>query len=253
MQENAVISSLMNRKSIRKYRDEIPSEEVIETVVRAGQQAPFACQLCSLLLSRDPDHNPFGAPLGFIVCVDVNRMELIMEKRGWKRKASDIYTLLFGMQDAAYMAQNMVIAAESLDMGSCYIGAAPFMAEKLIELYRLPPRVFPLVMLVMGYPDEDPQVRPRFPLEFTLFPENYPDMDDGMLEKAMEVMDRGYLDQDYYRNAGLMIELPEGTRETHTFEDYSWTEHISRKLGLWGDDPEELLSALRKCGFEISP
>ncbi|MGD8244520.1 MAG: nitroreductase family protein [Anaerolineae bacterium] len=73
MSHNPVISTLLSRKSIRQYTDELPSDDVVETVVRAGQQAPFAYQLCSLLLSRRREENPFGAPLLFTVCVDLHR------------------------------------------------------------------------------------------------------------------------------------------------------------------------------------
>jgi len=48
MLNNPVIKTLMNRKSIRDYTDQEPSQDVVETVVRAGQQAPFAYQMGSL-------------------------------------------------------------------------------------------------------------------------------------------------------------------------------------------------------------
>lgn len=64
-------------------------------------------------------------------------------------------------------------------------------------------------------------------------------------------MDSGYLSQNYYREADYMIPLPEGTEEKFDFDNYSWTEHISRKLGLWGEDPEELLRILKLCGLNI--
>ncbi len=253
MISNPVIDSMMNRKSIRKYKAEQPTDEIVETVVRVGQHAPFAMQMGSVLLSRDIEKNIFSAPLLFIICADVHRMELVMEKRGWKRKASDLYALLFGIQDAAYMAENMVIAAESLGLGSCYIGAAPFMSRKIKELFELPDRVFPLVMLTMGFPDESPDVRPRYPLDFHLFEGTYPAFSDECLSKAMDLMDSGYLEQDYYREADYMISLPEGKEETFDFDNYSWTEHISRKLGLWGTDPDEILRNLELCGFSILP
>ena len=81
MLDNPVIDVMLNRKSIREYTDESPSDEVLTTIVRAGQQAPFAYQLCSLLLSRNKKKNPFHAPLYFTVCVDSHRFELIMAKR----------------------------------------------------------------------------------------------------------------------------------------------------------------------------
>lgn len=253
MISNPVIDVIMNRKSIRKYKEEQPSDDVVETIVRAGQQAPFAMQMGSVLLSRKIKRNVFRAPLLFTICVDAYRMEKVMEKRGWKRNASDIYTLLFGIQDAAYMAENMVIAAESLGLGSCYIGTAPFMTEKIRELYELPDRVLPLVMLTMGYPAEDPSVRPRYPMDFHLFEGRYTRFRDDTVSEAMEEMDSGYLGQDYYRKANYVIPLPEGVEENYDFDSYSWTEHISRKLGLRGEDPENLLRNLESCGFSICP
>ena len=114
---NPVIDSMLNRKSVRKYTKQQPTDEVIESVVRAGQQAPFAAQLYSLLLNRKK-RNPFGAPLLFVICVDMHKLELIMARRGWKTVSNNLSMLLFGIQDAAYMAENMVMAAESLGMCS---------------------------------------------------------------------------------------------------------------------------------------
>lgn len=253
MIRNAVIDSMMNRKSIRKYTDRVPTEEEILTVVRAGQQAPFAMQMGSVIIQRNRETNAFGAPIQFVILCDIHRMERVMERRGWARRSSNAHSLLFAVQDAAYMAQNMVTAAESLGMGSCFIGAAPYMSEKLREKCSLPDHVFPLVILTMGFPAEDPPVRPRYPMEFHLYEERYPEMTDEMVNSAMEVMDRGYLEQDYYRNAGFMIPLSDKSRpEEYTFDNYSWTEHISRKMGQWSTDPEELLKQLRICGLTLA-
>ncbi|MGD2176978.1 MAG: nitroreductase family protein [Anaerolineae bacterium] len=126
-----MVATLLSRKSIRRYTDELPSDEVVETIVRAGQQAPFANQLCSLLLPRHREENPFGAPLLFTVCVDANRLALVMARRGWEMAANDLSLLLFGIQDAALMVENMVIAAESLGLGSYFLGGAPYRAERI--------------------------------------------------------------------------------------------------------------------------
>ncbi len=253
MIRNEVIDSLMSRKSIRNYTDQVPTEEEILTVVRAGQQAPFAMQLGSLVIQRNSKTNAFNAPIQFVILCDLHRMEKVMETRGWQRKASNIHSLLFGMQDAAYMAQNMVTAAESLGMGSCFIGAAPYMSEKLREDCNLPDHVFPLVILPMGFPAENPPVRPRYPMEFHLFEEKYPELTEEMTKKAMAVMDDGYLAQDYYKNAGFMIPLADKTKEEkYTFDNYSWTEHISRKMVQWSTDPDELLKQLDICKLPLS-
>jgi nitroreductase len=247
---NPIIETMLNRKSIRKYKPDRIPDEVLETVVRAGQQAPFASQLCSLLLSRNQPENPFKAPLFFTVCVDSYKWERIMAERDWVMNCDDLLLLLLGMQDAALMAENMVIAAESLGMGSCFLGGIPFHAKEIIEDYKLPPRVFPMVGLTMGYPGENPPPRPRYPLEFVLFEDEYPDFDTELIHESMDVMDEGYLAQDYYIKLKAMIPLQNDREETFTYEDYSWTEHICRK---WGQSlfPATLLKQFKRCGFNI--
>lgn len=118
MNDNPVIRSLMSHRSIRKYTDASPSDEVVKTIVRAGQQAAFGYQLGSVLLSRKREKNPFEAPLYFIICIDLHRAELVMARRGWKVESNDLHLLLFGTEDAIMMAQNMVVAAESMGMGT---------------------------------------------------------------------------------------------------------------------------------------
>jgi len=247
---NPIVQSMLNRKSIRKYTSNMPSDDIIETIVRAGQQAPFAYQCYSVLLDRKKKH-PFGAPLLFTICVDLHKLEMIMKKRNWEIETNDLSMLFFGIQDAAYAAQNMVMAAESLGLGSCFIGATPYYAKKVVEEYKLPNKVFPLVQLVMGYSAEDTPTRPRYPKEYTLFENEYPEFTDEMIHKAMADMDEGYINQNYYRNLNYKIPLMDGREDTYTFDDYGWTEHISRKAGQWLQSPEELLEQLEACGFNI--
>ena len=250
--DNPIINSMLNRKSVRKYTSQTPTDEVLETVVRAGQQAPFAAQLYSILLNRKKK-NPFGAPLLFTICVDMHKLELIMARRGWQTVSNNLSLLFFGIQDAAYAAENMVIAAESLGMGSCFLGMTPYNAVKIRKAYHLPDRVFPLVELVMGYPAEECPPRPRYPLEYTLFEDRYTELTDEMVTRAMQSMDEGYLSQGYYIKQRAKIDLEmDGKEETFSYKDYSWTEHISRKWGQWLSDPAELLDQLAACGFEIT-
>lgn len=251
MKINPVIQTMLEHKSIRKYKEEMPSDEIIRTIVRAGQQAPFASQAYSVLLSRKREHNPFKAPLLFTICVDYYKFGLIMKKRNWKLVTNDLTLLFFGIQDAALMAENMVVAGRSLGLGSCFLGSAMFRADKIAEEYNLPPKVFPLVQLAMGYPAEDPSPRPRYPMEFTLFEDKYADLNDDLVQKAMQAMDEGYLAQDYYRKLNAKIPLIGNRQETFTYENYSWTEHISRKWGQWYPESKELLEQLRKRGFNI--
>jgi len=248
--DNPVIQTMLSHRSVRKYTKQKPTDEVLETILRAGQQAPFASQLYSVLLTRKKA--PFGAPLWFTICVDLYKLERIMKLRGWEIVSNDLSILFFGIQDSALMAENMAVAGESLGLGSCFLGDTPYRAEKIQKQYQLPMRVFPLVELVMGYPAEDFPPRPRYPLEFTLFEDHYPEMNEEMVERAMKVMDDGYRSQGYYVKQKAKIKLEHGKKETYTYDDYSWTEHISRKWGQWLNDPNELLDQLEKCGFFLT-
>jgi len=248
--DNPVIQTMLSHRSIRKYTPQKPTDEVLETIVRAGQQAPFSSQLYSVLLTRKKA--PFGAPLWFTICVDLYKLERFMKVRGWEIVSNDLSMLFFGIQDATLMAENMVVAGESLGLGSCFLGETPYRAGKIQKQYKMPKRVFPLVELVMGYPAEDYPPRPRWPIWFTLFEDRYPQFTDEQVAEAMKVMDDGYLSQGYYAKQKAKIRLENGKKETYTYEDYSWTEHISRKWGQWLTDPQELLDQLEMCGFSLA-
>jgi nitroreductase len=248
--DNTVLQTMLNHRSVRKYKKDQPSDEIVEAIVRAGQQAPFASQLYSVLLSRKKKA-PFGAPLWFTICVDLYKLERFMKVRGWEVVTNDLSLLLFGIQDAAYMAQNMVVAGESLGLFSCFLGAAPYQAERIAKQFKLPKRVFPLVGLVMGYPAEKFPPRPRYPLSFTLFEDEYPEFSDEQVADAMKVMDDGYLAQGYYVKMKAKIPIEGGKKDKFTYDDYSWTEHISRKWGQWYESPEDLLEQFEKRGIKI--
>ena len=253
MKTNPVIAQMLKHRSIRKYTKRKPTEATVLTIVRAGQAAAYAAQLYSLVLTTERRKNPFNAPLLFTVCVDLHKMGLIMKQRGWRWATNDLSALVLGMQDAAYMAQNMILASESLGLGTCLLGGAPYAARALAKKLSLPKRVFPLVQLAAGYPAEAPPARPRYPLDFALFRNRYPRLGNARVTKAMADMDRAFLAQGYYRKAKLMLPLAGGRKETFTFDDYSWTEHQSRKWGQWGQDLGQLVKIFRGRGFRLEP
>jgi hypothetical protein len=89
-------------------------------------------------------------------------------------------------------------------------------------------------------------------MDFTLFEDKYPELDKTMVTKAMHAMDEGYLAQDYYRNMKAKIPLEGDRKESFTYDDYSWTEHICRKWGQWYPETKQLLEQFEKRGFHIT-
>jgi len=247
---NLIIETILNRKSIRRFKDDTLSDELILSIVRAGQQAPFATQAYSLLLSRNQDKNPFKAPLLFTICVDLHKLDLVSRSRGWSVATNDLALLLFVTQDACLMAENMVIAAESLGLGSCFLGGTFYSVEKIINDYKLPKRVFPILELVMGYPAENPIPRPRYPTKFVLFENQYPEL-QGIVDDAITKMDNGYSAQNYYQVEDIGMIPLSNREETFTPDTYVWSEHISRKWGQWHPSSKDVFGPLEKCGFHI--
>lgn len=248
---NQVLDSIMSRSSSRKFLEKMPDDDTINQLALAAVRAPFIGQLYSILLSRHGKH-PFGAPLSFTFCLDFHKLELIMAKREWNLVSNNISAIIAGVQDVAFAAENMVLAAESLGLASCYLGSAPYRAKKIQEQFHLPQRVFPLVDLVVGYPAQDNPPRPRYPVDFVLFEERYPEITDEQLDQVMDSIDEGYLTQGYYRNNNAKIDLTHPEKvDTATYDDYSWTEHNSRRWGQMWADPAVILEQLEACGFPI--
>lgn len=71
------------------------------------------------------------------------------------------------------------------------------------------------------------------------------------IDTMMKPMDDGYLVQGYYSRQKVKIPIEDGRPDIFTFDDYSWTEHISRKWGQWVPSSADMLKALRDRGFDI--
>ncbi len=250
---NEVYRTIMNRASVRHYENRPVPREVIERLARAGQQAPFTGQMYSFLVTTDEEKRRrlaelFGglvrsAPVFMLICVDFRKLEKFIAFRGRRNRADDLGLLFLGIQDAAYAGQNIVLAAEEEGLGSCFLGAAPFIADELVTLFALPPRVYPLVGLVFGYPVERPPARPRIPASACLFWDSYRDLSETEVAEAMEVMDAGLIREGYYAKLNARIPVddtpPEGQHpgagpDPVGYDRYGWSEHVSRKYGVHG-------------------
>ena len=255
---NPVIETIMHHRSIRKYTDEDVSDDLIETIVRAGQQAPFTGQMYSVIVCKDEEKKKEvaqyfelvdKAPVFMLFCADFRKLEKFIAAKGRGNQMEEIALLMFGVQDVAYMAQNLVTAAESLGLGTCFLGGAIWVSE-LAEIFDLPRRVVPIVGMVLGWPHEDPPVRPRVPVNYVLHSEKYHDLTDRDVEEALQVMDAGLIREGYYRK--LQAKIPVEEKDTETYDTYGWGEHVSRKYGSAFRHLEEMvMGILRERGMNL--
>jgi len=257
-----VLGTIMNRASVRRFEEREVPREVIERVARAGQQAPFTGQMYSFLVTTDPGRRErlskvFGrlvvrAPVFMLLCVDFRKLEKFIAYRGRRNQMDDLGMLFLGIQDVSYAGQNIVLAAEAEGLGTCFLGNAPFRAAELIDLFKLPERVYPLVGLVLGYPAERPPARPRIPLEHCLFWDEYRDLTGDQVADAMKVMDAGLIREGYYSKLSGKIPLPGGREDPVGYGEYGWSEHVSRKYGEHGAGRTlGMREHLRRQGIEL--
>lgn len=172
---NTVIKQLYDRKSVRVFTKQEISEESIAQILTAAAMAPTAGnqQLYTILNITDPklkealsescDHQPFIADgkLVLVFCADCLKWYDAYLHAGCQPRKPGEGDLMLAVCDALIAAQNAVVAAESLGIGSCYIGDIMENAEIHQNTLQLPRYVFPVAMLVFGYPTEQQKKRPK--------------------------------------------------------------------------------------------
>ena len=200
--ENPVLRALHGRKSVRAYTGEPVTEAEKRAILDAACAAPTAgCQqLYTILditdqavkdaLAVSCDNQPFIARASavFIFCADCQKWYDAFRSGGCEPRLPGAGDLMLAVTDCAIAAQNAVTAAESLGLGSCYIGDIMERCEAHRELLRLPEYVFPAVMLVIGRPTQQQRERPkprRCALEHIVHGNAYRTMDGGELREML--------------------------------------------------------------------
>ena len=178
---NEVIRQLHGRKSVRVYQDRPIEEAKKRAILEAALQAPTAgnMSLFTILDITDPemkkalsvscDNQPFiaTAPMVLIFCADYRRWYDTFCQYVEEVRKPDMGDLFLAEADAIIAAQNAVVAAESLGIGSCYIGDITENFEYHQKLLNLPQYVVPAAMLCFGYPTKQQRNREK-PARFTL-------------------------------------------------------------------------------------
>ena len=172
---NEVIRQLEERKSVRVFTEQDISEADVEKILYSATMAPTAGnqQLYTILRITDPDikntlvktcdNQPFiaQAKLVLIFCADCLKWYKAFQAAGCSPRDPGVGDLLLAVSDTLIAAQNAVVAAHSLGIGSCYIGDIMENAEAHQQLLGLPRYVFPAAMLVFGYPTEQQKARKK--------------------------------------------------------------------------------------------
>lgn len=160
---NECMEAIENRRSIRKFTEKEINESDIKTLLHAAHMAPSAGNLQArefIIVSAEEGRKNLAraalnqefiieAPIVIVACANTTRSEPRYKAR----------SALYAIQDATASVMNILLAAHSLGLGTCWIGA--FDEGEVSSVLNLPAHVRPIALIAIGYPDEMPEAPPR--------------------------------------------------------------------------------------------
>jgi len=156
-----VLNLIKTRRSIRRYRSDPVPEELIEQVLEAARWAPSStnAQPWEFVVVREPAIRKAVADLChffFVPNRHVAEAPVLIALVGWPDRAQ------FYREDVTLASANILLMAHALGLGCCWIGAVDY--EGVSRILKLPQEARLMGVITMGWPDEQPQPRPRRPL-----------------------------------------------------------------------------------------
>jgi nitroreductase len=173
-----VLEAIYKRRSIRCFTGQAVPDDILYQILEAGTWAPSAgnMQAWEFVIVKDPaarrklvDTTDAGitarggvytqewimqAPVVIVVCYDVKRMT---GRYGHKGRT------LMTQMDCMLCVENMILAATHFGLGTCCV--VGFSPEKLKELLPIPKEITPLLLVPLGYPDQEPAAPYRLPVQ----------------------------------------------------------------------------------------
>ena len=200
---NEVLKELYERKSTRAFLEREITIEDKNVILQAAANAPTAGnqQLYTIIdvtdqklkerLAQSCDNQPFiaSAKMVLIFCADMRKWYNAFLWCGCEPRDLGVGDLMLAVSDTNIAAQNAVVAAHSLGIGSCYIGDIMENAEIHREMLNLPKYVFPTAMLVFGYPTSQQLTREkpkRCDIKHIVHENAYRDMDECEIREMLD-------------------------------------------------------------------
>ncbi len=241
---NETIHTQMNHKSIRAFTNEKLTEKEILILLNVAQRTATSnfLQAYSIIGVTDEKVKNELAKIAnqdyvaqashvFVFIVDQNRNVTIAKEKGQEThlvRSMDYF--MQGYADSLLAAQNVVIAAESLQLGTVFLGSLLNNAPRIIELLNLPDYTFPALGVAIGHPDQSPQLKPRLPQKII------------------------YHENKYQKSKNLLNELTEYDQVVQTYYDLrnsnqrvdSFTNQVATKLKKQNPVRAQLLDQIKK-------
>jgi FMN reductase (NADPH) len=224
---NETIRSITRHRSIRRYLPEPIPEAALDAILASAQASPTSSHKQAYSVIRVADAEARRqlavvaddqewveeAPLFLVWCVDLHRIRAALAPIEAPMAYENVEEFVVGVVDTSLAAAHAFVAAESLGLGGVLIGGLRNDPATVTRLLGLPELVFPLFGMCLGYPAEDPGLKPRLPRRLVLHEERY--RVDGLADD-LDAYDR--IVARYY------LERAENDRRT------TWTSEMARKF-----------------------
>lgn len=244
---NKTIETMLNHKSIRKFKNKEIDQETIKTLVDVARHTSTSnfMQSYSIISVLDKEKKQAIANISnqqyiaesghlFIMLVDQNRnMRIAQENKEEYEILGSVDRFLIGASDALLASQNILTATESLGLGGVVLGSILNDVETLIEILDLPKYVFPILGIAIGYPDQTPQLKPRLPQPIMHFQDTYK-VQDKINQKL----------EDYDSTINQYYDLRDENKRVEEF-----TTQITKGMNRKIPGRMDLLNILQKQGF----
>ncbi len=251
-----VLSHLLSRRSIRAYKDEPVSDELLRMLIACAQSAPSKSNLqqYSVLIVSDPAVRKSLAPWcprtkgletvpGLLVfCADMRRNQRIGEFRGKPHINNNMDTFLNATVDASLAMGFFTVAAEAAGLGTACLSSLRDHMYQVASVLGLPDGVYPVAGLMCGWPEVEGYVNQRLPQSVVVHTDRY---DDSDLESSIDAYDQ--------TRHGI-FPIPDARQSKQDLygiaEFYGWSEHISRQLSV--PERPEFRAFLKSHGFDLA-
>ena len=241
---NPTIELLKGHRSIRQFQNRPIQTDLFQDLIKAGQAAASSnfFQAVTIIRVTDPKKRAKLASLAnnqayvetaaefLVFCADMNRAASCCDLHGAEANTGFTEQFIIATVDAALVAQNIVVASEAAGLGICYIGALRNNPAEVSTLLDLPHDTYPVFGLCLGWPDQDPEVKPRLPIDVVLRANSYGIDEDGLYLGNYDEAVRGYY----------------ATRSSNQ-KSMSWSEQMSGMLSK--ESRPHMLDFLKTKGF----
>lgn len=176
--DNPVIDLLSRHRSIRKFNSRPVGDDTLKGLVKAAQCASTShhVQAYTIIQVKDSENRqaiadlagpqPWvaQAPVFLVFCADLTRLVAAARHHGVPEEIGWAEQLIVATVDTALVAQNLMVAAESMGLGGVFIGGIRNDPEQVCDLLNIPDQAFPVFGLCLGYPEQIPDTKPRLPV-----------------------------------------------------------------------------------------